>query len=74
MLSIFLHANACLFFIYRLSRFDVSDYESPEENPWERRGLFSTSVLAEPLNVGMSKISASLLQTGKSVSYASILI
>lgn len=56
-------------FIFRLDRFDISDYESPGESfELETRGLFSSSVLAVPLEVGAAVITATVLFHGSPVS------
>lgn len=68
LIQIYNSALQCIF-ILRLTRFDVSDYDSPDDNvELETRGLLSSTVLAEPLEVGTAVISANVLFHGSPVS------
>ena len=51
-----------------MTRFDVSDYEPPEGNEIEKRGLWPSTVLVEPLEVGKAIVEASVLFHGIPVS------
>lgn len=52
----------------RLSKFDISEYEPPDGNEIEKRGLWPPTVLVEPLEIGTAILRASLLFHGITVS------